>query len=169
MNIVSLPKCKEKSTWLIGEREKQLHNKLVEFDPKNRLKKELFVGRIEKILEEDLFDPDFNIDTLSVKMKTSKVQLYRKIKQLTGYTPVELIRILRLQHGYNLLTQSEISVNDACYQSGFNNASYFIKCFKLFYGNTPAFFSNKFITNQNAERNRILLNFERNILANRVS
>ncbi|MBE0652848.1 MAG: helix-turn-helix transcriptional regulator, partial [Bacteroidales bacterium] len=68
----------------------------------------------------------------------STTQLYRKIKALTGYSPVEFIRIVKLQKAYEMLVERHKSVKEVCYLSGFNNVSYFIKCFKEQFGVTPA-------------------------------
>lgn len=108
-----------------------------------------FVEKMTIILKENLFDPEFSINAMSQKMEISNTQLYRNIKKLTGYSSVEYIRILRLQHAYFLLTQKDITVTEACYQSGFNNVSYFIKCFKLIFGHTPKNIDNNSINNQN--------------------
>ncbi len=75
---------------------------------------------------------------LAVDLNISTTQLYRKIKALTGYSPVEFVRILKLQNAYELLIQRTNSVKEVCYLSGFNNISYFIKCFREQFGVTPA-------------------------------
>ena len=106
-------------------------------------KDEQFVKSVRKILKENLADPDFNVQKLACKMNTSTTQLYRNLKEFTGYTPVEFIRILRLQHAYTLLNKKNLSATEACFQSGFNHLSYFIKCFKKMFGSTPANFMNK--------------------------
>jgi len=115
-------------------------------------KSDWFVERIKIILEENLFDPEFSINAMSQKMEISNTQLYRNIKKLTGYSTVEYIRILRLQHAYFLLMQKDITVAEACYQSGFNNVSYFIKWFKRIYGKTPKNFGKKYTSIQNTRQ-----------------
>jgi AraC-like DNA-binding protein len=169
MNIESYRNIEERSTQFIVDGNQQLLIELIELDPKNSLKRDWYIKRIRKILEENLFDPDFTINILSQKMNTSNLQLYRNIKKLTGYTAVEFIRILRLHHAYFLLTQKDITVTEACYQSGFNNVSYFIKCFKLIFGLTPTNFANRYINYQSTENKRIILDLECTLITKCVS
>ena len=70
-------------------------------------------------------------------MNLSRVQLYRKVKSLTGSTPVELLRTARLKRAYQLLLTTDKSVSEVAYQVGFTAPSYFTKCFKDEYGKLP--------------------------------
>jgi AraC-like DNA-binding protein len=65
------------------------------------------------------------------------VQLYRKVKALTGCTPVDLLRKARLSEAYRLLLDSDLSVSEIAYKVGFTSPSYFTKCFKDEYGKVP--------------------------------
>jgi AraC-like DNA-binding protein len=65
------------------------------------------------------------------------VQLYRKVKAVTGSTPVELLRTARLKRGYQLLLTTDKSVSEVAYLVGFTAPSYFTKCFKEEYGQLP--------------------------------
>lgn len=65
-------------------------------------------------------------------------QLQRKIKAVTGYTPVEFIRVTRLEHARNLLRQGDYNVSDAAYASGFNQLPYFSKVYKAHFGTSPS-------------------------------
>ncbi|HDR52116.1 MAG TPA: AraC family transcriptional regulator, partial [Mariniphaga anaerophila] len=93
-------------------------------------------------------DPEFNVNKLSQQMNISTTQLYRRLKELTGYSPVELIRVLKLQKAYNLLSKKNNTVKEVCYQTGFNNLSYFIKCFREQFGVTPASFRDNGLKNK---------------------
>jgi YesN/AraC family two-component response regulator len=106
-------------------------------------KDEHFVKVVKKILKDNLSDPDLNVTSLSEKLNISTTQLYRNIKKSTGNTPVEFIRRVRLQSAFKMLSQGNNSVTEVCYNSGFNNVSYFIKCFKNRFGVTPAHFRHK--------------------------
>lgn len=97
-----------------------------------------FLQRFIDILKKNISDPEFNVTTMAETLNISPTQLYRKTKALTGYSSVELIKVVKLQKAYNLLLQRNNSVKEICYLSGFNNISYFIKCFKSQYGITPA-------------------------------
>ncbi len=122
-------------------------NYMIELEGNNESKEERFVKTVRKILKENIADPDFNVQKLAGKMNSSTTQLYRNMKEITGHSPVEFIRILRLQNAHILLNHKDISVTEACYQSGFNNVSYFIKCFKRMFGSTPANIVNSFANN----------------------
>jgi AraC-like DNA-binding protein/CheY-like chemotaxis protein len=119
-------------------------NFMVEPEEKTESNNERFVKTVKEILRENLADPDFNVQKLAGKMNSSTTQLYRNLKEFTGYTPVEFIRMFRLQFAYNLLIKKDLSVSEVCFQSGFNHASYFIKCFKKMFGSTPANLINSF-------------------------
>ena len=64
-------------------------------------------------------------------------QLYRKTKAITGRTPVEYIREMRMKRAAELLSQGKFSVSEVMYTVGFSNSSYFSKCFSKEYGMTP--------------------------------
>jgi AraC-like DNA-binding protein len=70
-------------------------------------------------------------------MNLSRVQLYRKVKAVTGSTPIELLRTTRLNRAYQLLLTTDKSVSEVAYQVGFTAPSYFTKCFKDEYGMLP--------------------------------
>lgn len=96
-----------------------------------------FLDRFRKILQENLHDADFNVERIGEEMGMSRVQLYRKIKSLTGTTPVELLRKSRLARGRQLLETTDRSVSEIAYETGFSAPSYFTKCFKDEYGMLP--------------------------------
>jgi YesN/AraC family two-component response regulator len=126
---------------LIREKYKS-QNFMVEVDS-NSSKDEEFIQDVKKHLEENLSDPEFNVKVLSKKLNISTTQLYRKLKVLTGHSPVEFIRLVKLQKAYALLGQKNKTVKEVCYLTGFNNLSYFIKCFKEQFGVTPASYRDK--------------------------
>ena len=86
---------------------------------------------------------DLNVDTLASMMGLERSQFYRKIKALTNYAPVELIRRLRLQHGRHLLTTTEKTISEIAYETGFSTPAYFTKCYRDAYGETPTEVRNK--------------------------
>jgi len=89
-------------------------------------------------IEEHLHDDQFGVEKLSKLAGMSRKHLNNKIKSLTNQTSNELIRNFRLRKAAFLLSEKGISVSQACYQSGFNNLSYFSKCFADFYGKRPS-------------------------------
>lgn len=89
-----------------------------------------FVGRLRTAIQENLGDSDFSVERLGEEIGLSRVQLYRKVKALTGQTPVELLRKARLTKARLLLEKTEKSVSEIAYEVGFTSPSYFNKCFK---------------------------------------
>ena len=96
-----------------------------------------FLERFRSILQQNLHDADFNVERIGEEMGMSRVQLYRKVKQLTGMTPVELLRKSRLARGRQLLETTDNSISEIAYDTGFSAPSYFTKCFKDEYGISP--------------------------------
>lgn len=83
-------------------------------------------------------DPNLNVDALAAKLGLERSQFYRKIKALTNYAPVELIRRLRLQHSRKLLQSTDKTISEIAYEIGFSTPAYFSKCYKDAFGETPS-------------------------------
>ncbi|MDE7080649.1 MAG: substrate-binding domain-containing protein [Muribaculaceae bacterium] len=96
-----------------------------------------FYRRFLDILEKEMGNPDMNVDALAGRMGLERSQFYRKIKALTNYSPVELIRKMRLQRAHQLLVSTEKSVSEIAYEVGFSTPAYFTKCYREAYGRTP--------------------------------
>jgi len=118
-------------------------NFMVEVQNSLSSRDEEFLQNVRRILEANISDPELNVNNLSHQMNLSTTQLYRRVKELTGYSPVEFIRIVKLQKAYSLLNTRSHTVKEVCYLTGFNNMSYFIKCFREQFGTTPAHFRDK--------------------------
>jgi len=98
----------------------------------------LFIVQFKKVVEANLANSDISVDDLAAGMNLSRVQLYRKVKAITGSTPVELLRTARLNRGYQLLLKSDKTVSEVAYEIGFSAPSYFTKCFKDEFGISPS-------------------------------
>ena len=96
-----------------------------------------FVEKFKKIIEEKMSDSGLNVEDLGKDMGLSRVQLYRKIKSLTNYAPNELLRMARLKRAASLLASSELTVAEIAYEVGFTSPSYFTKCYKEQFGESP--------------------------------
>lgn len=96
-----------------------------------------FVSEFKKAIAQRLDDSELSVETLGTLFGMSRVQLYRKIKNLTNYTPVEIIRITRLKSAQQLLLSSDLTVAEITYQVGFTSPSYFTKCYKEYFGENP--------------------------------
>ena len=96
-----------------------------------------FITRFKTIVEQSMGDSELSVEIIGTEMGLSRVQLYRKVKALTGTTPVDLLRKARLVKSRQLLTQTDLSVSEVAYKVGFTSPSYFTKCFKDEYGIVP--------------------------------
>lgn len=96
-----------------------------------------FITRFKEVVESRLENSELSVEDLAADMNLSRVQLYRKVKSVTGSTPVELLRTARLNRAYRLLMTTDRSVSEIAYQVGFTAPSYFTKCFKEAYGMLP--------------------------------
>ena len=96
-----------------------------------------FFTRFKEVIAARLEDSEVSVEDLASDMNLSRVQLYRKVKALTGSSPVELLRTARLSRAYHLLLTTDKSVSEVAYAVGFTAPSYFTKCFKEEYGMVP--------------------------------
>lgn len=97
-----------------------------------------FYNRFLEIFREQMADPELNVDSLAASMGLGRSQFYRKIKALTNYSPVELVRKLRLKSARAMLTSSDRTVSEIAYAVGFSTPAYFTKCYREAYGETPS-------------------------------
>ena len=99
-----------------------------------------FVSRFKSLVEERMKDAELNVEDLGRNMGMSRVQLYRKLKSLTNYSPNELLRQMRLKKAASLLASSDMTVAEIAYEVGFSSPSYFTKCYKEQFGESPTEF-----------------------------
>lgn len=97
-----------------------------------------FYNKFLHIFEKNMSNPDFNVEGIASELGFERTQLYRKIKAITNYSPVELMRNLRLKKARTLLTTTDKSISEICYEVGFSTPAYFTKCYKEQYGETPS-------------------------------
>lgn len=107
-----------------------------------------FLMDVIEIIRDNIENEHLHASLIEQKLAMSSSQLYRKIKQLFGFSPGDLIRTIRLKHAAELLIKSSLTVSEVCYQSGFNNRSYFYREFKKTYNSTPKEYQlrNKYIS-----------------------
>lgn len=96
-----------------------------------------FYSRFLEIVAAEMGDPELNVDVLASKMGLGRSQFYRKIKALTNYTPVELLRNIRLKRSRELLAKTQKTIGEIAYEVGFSTPAYFSRCYKEAYGETP--------------------------------
>ncbi len=146
--IVSQPfDWKELQMWIKGlikrGTNRKRMDKQIDYRPKEitvASVNELLMQRIMKVIEENMTNAEFSVDVFAKEAGMSTAQLYRKLTVLTGYAPNDFMRHMRLQRAADLLMKKAGNVSEIGYQVGFNNLSYFSKCFKEKFGTLPSSF-----------------------------
>lgn len=116
-------------------------NTLQESKPDNMDKD--FISILKNTIHKNIGNIEYNVENLSSDMGLSRVQLYRKVKAITGVSVVDLMRKARLQRGKQLLENTDKSISEIAYEVGFSSPSYFTKCFKDEYNKLPGDIRNK--------------------------
>ena len=96
-----------------------------------------FIVKLTGVIEADLSNEALSLAYLCDRMNVSKAQMYRKLNELVGMSPVEFIRVIRLEHAARLLKTTQLTVQEIMYEVGFNNKSYFYREFGKAYGQSP--------------------------------
>ncbi|MBO9660720.1 MAG: response regulator, partial [Chitinophagaceae bacterium] len=96
-----------------------------------------FIEKLNGTILEHVDDVSFTIDSLSEQFAMSRSNFHKKIKQVTGITPNDYIKLIRLNYSAQLLSTGKYKVNEVCYMAGFNTPSYFSKCFFEQFGKLP--------------------------------
>lgn len=99
---------------------------------------EKFLNKVLKIVEKNMGSSDFNVEKLSRELGVSRGHLYNKLLALTGKTPVEFIRVMRLKRAAQYLEKSQLTVSEIAYMVGFNDPKYFSRYFKEEFGMVPS-------------------------------
>lgn len=103
---------------------------------------EQFLERLQTVFDHNITDPGFTSENFGSEMGISRMQLHRKLKALTGQSASEFLRSQRLRLAIHLLEENKISISEVGYSVGFNDPSYFTKCFKQEYGVPPSEYCN---------------------------
>lgn len=98
---------------------------------------EQFLQHLQACIEKNISNQDFKVEDLCKEMAMSYIQFYRKVESLTGQSPAEMIRIIRLNKAAETLLQNGGNVSEAAYENGFKDPSYFAKLFKKHFGMSP--------------------------------
>ena len=96
-----------------------------------------FIELLRKSIQDNLGNSDLSVEQIGAEIGLSRIQLYRKVKALTGKSPVELIRTSRLTRGRKLIETTDMTISEIAYTVGFSSSSYFTKCFKDEFGIGP--------------------------------
>jgi len=123
---------------------KRLRNKFNGIEPPGNLEKTLpqkdidFILELKLFIEENIMSQNLNVDSITEHFAVSLAQLHRKVKSLTGTTPNNLIKSIRLKKAYKLIREEGYRVSEAAYQTGFSDPNYFTTCFKKEFGENPS-------------------------------
>lgn len=104
---------------------------------------EQFLNKIIEIINENITDSNFNVESLADLIYMSRSSLHRKLKSTIDTTPTDFIRLVRLQEAAKLIQEGKYRINEICYLVGINSPSYFIKLFQSQYGMTPKEFEKR--------------------------
>ena len=104
---------------------------------------EKLLERIMQVINKNISNSDLSVDAIAEEVGISRVHLHRKMKELTGQTPHDFIRNIRLKQAANLLASQNVNITEVMYACGFNNAASFSTIFKKFYGMSPREYMNE--------------------------
>src|SRR5574344_365042 len=96
-----------------------------------------FVNNVHKAIDENLQNPDFNVDAIAANLSLSRSTFFKKLKSLTGLSPVDFIKEYRLNKAMKMILTGERSINQVAFSTGFTDSSYFGKCFRKKFGKSP--------------------------------
>jgi len=105
---------------------------------------EKFLEQLMNIIEENISDPEFNVERLTKEMGMSHSLIYKKLISLTDLNIVEFIRSVRLNCAAQLLSKAKMQVSEVCVEVGFTDAKYFSKCFQKQFNKTPSEFISEY-------------------------
>jgi YesN/AraC family two-component response regulator len=101
-------------------------------------KDKIFIEKVIRLIDENISDPDFNVEKLVGMLFISRTLFYKKIKSITGYQPIELLRMLRLKKAAQLIETGEFNITEVAYMVGYNDIRYFSTSFKKHFGISPS-------------------------------
>lgn len=104
---------------------------------------EQLLDRVMKVINKNISNSDLSVDSIADEVGISRVHLHRKMKELTGQTPHDFIRNIRLKQAAHLLSSQNMNITEVMYACGFNNAASFSTIFKKFYGMSPREYMNE--------------------------
>lgn len=117
----------------LGKRQLVLGPSAIEITEKD----ELFLKQVLAIVEEEMINPEFNIDMVAERVSMGRTTFYKKFKSLTDVAPVEFVRDMRLKRAMQYMNAGDANVSEIAYKCGFNNPKYFSTCFKEKYSVSP--------------------------------
>ena len=102
---------------------------------------EKFLNKAIEIIENNMADYNFNVDSFVNEIGISRAHLYHKFKTITGQSVKEFVRTIRLKRAAQLIKKNAGNITEIAYKVGFNNPAYFSKCFRKQFGSSPTQFN----------------------------
>jgi signal transduction histidine kinase/DNA-binding response OmpR family regulator len=128
----------------ILDNRRKLRAKFMGIEPAENLEETLpqkdidFISNLKQFIEENVMNQELSVESVAGHFALSTAQLHRKIKSLTGSTPNNLIKHIRLKKAYQLIREEGYRVSEAAYQTGFSDPNYFTTCFRKEFGENPS-------------------------------
>jgi signal transduction histidine kinase/ligand-binding sensor domain-containing protein/DNA-binding response OmpR family regulator len=97
-----------------------------------------FLDKIDKLIEKNIENIDFSVDEFARNMGMGRTNFFKKVKGITGHSPNEYLRVVRMKKAAELLTTTDMNVSEVSYKVGINDPFYFSKCFKAQFGKSPS-------------------------------
>ncbi|MDE6286464.1 MAG: helix-turn-helix domain-containing protein, partial [Muribaculaceae bacterium] len=104
---------------------------------------EKLIEHAVRYVDDHMSSPDLSVEDLAAELGMSRVHLYKRLKQITGKTPIEFIRVLRLKRAAQMLRESQLNISEIAYSCGFNNPKYFSRYFREEFGVLPSQYQEK--------------------------
>lgn len=126
---------------LLSLRRRGAHRAVIDPEPQSITITSLDEKLIEhavRYVDDHMSSPDLSVEDLAAELGMSRVHLYKRLKQITGKTPIEFIRVLRLKRAAQMLRESQLNISEIAYSCGFNNPKYFSRYFKDEFGMLPS-------------------------------
>ncbi len=141
MDLLLLRIQKQLDLWKQLRQKFQKHIEVKPGDIEGSSLDEDLIKKAISLVEKNIAEPDFSVEDLSRELGMSRVYLYKKLLAITGKSPIEFIRVIRLKRSAQLLQKTDLSVSEVAYRVGFNNPRYFSKYFKEEFGVLPSAFA----------------------------
>lgn len=114
-------------------------------------KDKAFADKLAQVVNANMTNSDFGVDEFASAMSLGRTILYRKVKGVTGYTPKEYLRVVRMKKAAELLLNADVNVSEAAYAVGMSDPYYFSKCFKQQFGMSPSAYKKESVGKGSAE------------------
>ena len=117
-------------------------NQLVPSEVSKSILDQEFLNKVLAFIEKNISEPELNVEQLASSVALSRIQVYRKIKAISGQSPVEFIRTIRLKKASQLILEGKLNYSEIAFETGFATPSYFTRCFREHFGKTPTEYAN---------------------------